>query len=699
MLQLRLVRASWPLAVLVALLSGCILSTEKIGVGDIVVDADASVTPTGGLTVLGVVYGPGSAPLAGVQARSGSVTATTDATGQFSLALGKVESAVVILSKDGYAPAYRAVQAKGGSLATVSAALQPTTVTSSVVPAQGGTVEVATGVKLVFPAGALVDSQGAVPTQAVPVAVTWLPPEKALEHPPFLLQAMDGNELTPLVTYGMIEITAGTAAQPLQVKAGQSVQLQAPAAVGDPESVGLFYGDPAKGMWVLEGAVANLGGVWTAQLPHLSWWNIDGFLKVPVAERTCVTFRARSKDGKPLAGVEIKSAWGPNNKYTIAGGTDQGGLLCADKFPGGSTLTIQWRSYMNVSSTAMATGFLQVTPYAYGALCGTVECQIVDIPIECSKNSHCGSGATCTQGICSGGSGGDVSSGDTGGSGDGSGGDTVPADVIDKPCTPVCKPNQCSDDGCGKPCGACPTGQACNGASQLCETCVPDCDGQVCGSNGCGGSCGVCKAGTSCDGAACVGACTFCPGGGCAFYGFEEGLPGWDIKGDVEVVAQMGPATPPQGSKMLRLSTGLSTAETSWAQKALCAPTGVTKLTFTWRLFSEEFEEYCGSSYQDTFTVALLKPDGSKQVLTTWKIDELCPKGAHNCQTCGTKSAGLTKTDLKFDKGDVWATPWQTAAVALPAGSESGTLLFEVGDVGDSAYDTVVLVDGVTLAK
>ncbi len=688
-------RLGWLGAALPALLSGCVLSSEKLGVPDITVDSDASV-PTAGLTVLGIVYGPGSAPLAGVEARAGAVTATSDASGQFHLDLGKVESAVVVLSKAGYAPAYRAVQAKGGSLATVSAALQPTTVTGSVVPAQGGTVEVATGVKLVFPAGALVDAAGAVPQQAVPIAVTWLAPEKAIENPPFLLQAMDGNELTPLETYGMIEISAGTAAQPLQVKAGQSVQLQAPAAAGDPQSVGLFYGDPAKGMWVLEGAVANLGGVWTAQLPHLSWWNIDGFLKVPLAERTCVTFRARSKDGKPMAGVEIKSAWGPNNKYTIAGGTDHNGELCSDKFPGGTPLTINWRSYMNVSALALAEGFLQVTPLAYGALCGTAECQIVDIPIECSKNSHCGANATCSQGSCVGGAGSDLGGGDT--SGDTTG-DTIASDIIDKPCTPVCKANQCSDDGCGKPCGACPTGQACNGLTELCEVCVPDCAGQVCGSNGCGGNCGVCKPSTSCDGAACVPACTFCPGGGCAFYGFEEGLPGWDIKGDVEIVAQMGPATPPQGKKMLRLSTGLSTAETSWAQKALCAPAGVNKLTFTWRLFSEEFEEYCGSSYQDTFTVALLKADNTKQVLETWKIDDLCPKGAHNCTTCGSKSAGLTKTDLKFDKGDVWATPWQTASVALPAGSESGTLLFEVGDVGDSAYDTVVLVDSVTLAK
>lgn len=674
------------------LLSGCIFSGGPISVPDLFSQPDTS-SGASGLTIMGVVYGPDQQPLAGVSAQANGVTALSDASGQFSLAMSQVDQAVVVLSKTGYAPAYRAVKSGGGALATVSAALLPISVQSSVVPAAGGTVDLGGGVKVVFPAGALVNAQGQVPASAVPVAVTWLPPDKALENPPFLLQAYDGNELVPLETYGMIDISVGTPGQMLQIAAGKSAQLQAPAKTGDPESVGLFYGNPATGLWQLEGAVANLGGVWTAQLPHLSWWNIDGFLKVPKDQRTCVTFRARSKDAKPIAGVEIKSAWGPNNKYTIAGGTDPNGELCNDKFPGGSNLTVNWKSYMNVGATAMAEGFLSVNPTQYGAQCGTPACQIIDIPIECTKNSHCGSGGSCVAGVCQGGSGGDIGKPDT------SGGDGVGSDIIDKPCTPLCKPNQCSDDGCGKPCGACPSGQACNGLTQICEICTPDCDGQVCGSNGCGGSCGVCQPGKSCDGAACVSACTFCPGGGCAFYGFEEGLPGWDIKGDVEVVAQMGPATPPQGAKMLRLSTGLSTAETSWAQKALCAPEGIAKLSFSWRLFSEEFEEYCGSTYQDTFTVALLKADGSKQVLETWKIDELCPKGAHECQTCGSKSAGLTKTDLKFDKGDVWGTPWQVATLSLPAGAASATLLFEIGDVGDSAYDTVVLVDNVTLAK
>lgn len=671
------------------LLTGCVFSDGPIKVPDIFGQQDAGAG-SAGLTIMGVVYGPGGQPLSGATAQANGQSAVSGGDGQFVLAVGDVAQTVVVLSKDGFAPAYRAVKG-GGALATVSAALTPLATKVSITPAAGGTVEVAGGVKVVFPAGALVDAQGQVPATPVPVAVAWLPRDTAVQNPPLLLQAMDGAELVPLETYGMIEITAGAPGQLLQIAAGKSAQLQVPAQAGDPESVGLFYGNPDTAMWELQGAVANLGGVWTAQLPHLSWWNIDGFLKVPKDQRTCVTFRARSKDGKPIAGVEIKSAWGPNNKYTIAGGTDPNGELCNDKFPGGSSLDIKWKSYMNVGATAMAEGFLAITPSQYGAQCGTPACQIVDIPIECSKNSHCGSGGSCVAGVCKGGSGGDSGGTDAGSASD--------AGAIDKPCTPLCKPNQCSDDGCGKPCGACPTGQACNGQTQLCEACTPDCDGQVCGSNGCGGSCGVCPAGKSCDGAACVAACTFCPGGGCAFYGFEEGLPGWDIKGDVEVVAQMGPATPPQGSKMLRLSTGLATAETSWAQKALCAPEGVTKLSFAWRLFSEEFEEYCGSTYQDTFTVAILKPDGGKQVLETWKIDDLCPKGAHNCQTCGGKSPGLTKSDLKFDKGDVWGTPWQTATLALPAGGASATLLFEVGDVGDSAFDTVVLVDNVTLAK
>ena len=669
-------------------------SSKGGGAGGTVTDAggdglaDTTVQPVGA-SVWGVVYAPGAVPLAGVNVHLGTTAATSDAGGKFTLDMGTVATAVVVFEKTGYAPAYRQVASKGGHLVTVSAVMTPTTTSGTVNGASGGVVQITTGVTLNFPANALATADGEPAQGTVDVVTTWLPPDQAIDNAPFLLQAMDGTDLTPLITYGMIEISANAQGQPLQIVSGKTVQLKLPALDVDPDSAGLFFGNPTTGSWELQGAAAKVGGQWVAELPHLSWWNVDGFYKVPNDKKACVTFRARLNNGNPVAGVEVKSAWGPSNNYTIAGGTDPNGLLCNDSFPGGTTLTINWKAALNTGATEVLSGSFSVTPSAYGAKCGASDCERVDIPIQCFKDAHCGSGQSCVAGLCTG--------GDTDAI---NGGDSTSSDVPeDKPCTPVCQPNQCSDDGCGKPCMSCPSGQACNGNTQLCETCTADCSGQTCGSDGCNGSCGTCQAGLSCNGQNCVGACTFCPGGkDCNTFGFEDGDKGWDMKGDVTVVEQMGPAMPAEGKKMLRLSTGLAYAAPSWAQKALCASKGVKNLTFQWRMYSEEFEEYCGSTYQDYFVVSVLQADGTKLELARWTIDDVCPQGVNNCTKCGSKSPGITKTDLKFDHGDVWGTTWQTTTVALPANSESATLVWEVNDVGDSSYDTVVLLDGIVLS-
>jgi hypothetical protein len=51
---------------------------------------------------------------------------------------------------------------------------------------------------------------------------------------------------------------------------------------------------------------------------------------------------------------------------------------------------------------------------------------------------------------------------------------------------------------------------------------------------------------------------------------------------------------------------------------------------------------------------------------------------------------------VKFDKGDVYATGWQTQTIDVTAlAGTSGVLSFEAHDVGDSIFDSAILIDGV----
>jgi hypothetical protein len=59
---------------------------------------------------------------------------------------------------------------------------------------------------------------------------------------------------------------------------------------------------------------------------------------------------------------------------------------------------------------------------------------------------------------------------------------------------------------------------------------------------------------------------------------------------------------------------------------------------------------------------------------------------------CGSVSS----SDVSFDKGGVYNTGWQSQSVDVTAQvGQSGSLTFSAGDVGDSIYDTAILIDNV----
>jgi hypothetical protein len=168
--------------------------------------------------------------------------------------------------------------------------------------------------------------------------------------------------------------------------------------------------------------------------------------------------------------------------------------------------------------------------------------------------------------------------------------------------------------------------------------------------------------------------------------GFAASVTGFLVKGDGRIVPNLGATLPTAGDRMALISTGLglTTASGSFEQ-AVCIPAlpaGKTKMTlyYDWNFFSEEFIEYCGTQFQDSFEVKF-----GATTLQSSKVDDLC--------------ASVTHVDgLAFDKGDVWATGWITQAVDLTGFvGTTDTLKFAARDVGDSAWDTVILVDNVRL--
>lgn len=168
---------------------------------------------------------------------------------------------------------------------------------------------------------------------------------------------------------------------------------------------------------------------------------------------------------------------------------------------------------------------------------------------------------------------------------------------------------------------------------------------------------------------------------------FEEGeLAGWTIEGDGRRLPGLGTASPRSGAFLGLISTGLGfTQEATIISQDICVSPGAQRLRFARNFFSEEFLEFCGSEFQDFFRVSV-EQGGESFELLRQSIDDLCNQ--------------VTPTPLTFDQGDVSTTGWETFALPVPYGldpSEPFTLQFQCGDVGDSIYDSAILLDDVRI--
>lgn len=178
---------------------------------------------------------------------------------------------------------------------------------------------------------------------------------------------------------------------------------------------------------------------------------------------------------------------------------------------------------------------------------------------------------------------------------------------------------------------------------------------------------------------------------------FETGdRTAWSHAGDGRVVAGLGATIPVDGKFMGLVSTGLGfTQQTGELKQTFCIEPTQTTARFYWKYYSEEFIEWCGSQYQDVF-VTKLEGDVGQITLVNVTVDSLCPTS--ECSGCGGQYVGLVPSDVSFDKGGVYNTPWQLAEADVSPLSGTGPVTFSyfTTDAGDSEWDTVILIDSLS---
>jgi len=163
----------------------------------------------------------------------------------------------------------------------------------------------------------------------------------------------------------------------------------------------------------------------------------------------------------------------------------------------------------------------------------------------------------------------------------------------------------------------------------------------------------------------------------------------WSVDGDARRILALGADLPTNGSAMAVISTGLGfTTATGTLSQEICLPPSSASISFDWNFYSEEFLEWVGSIYQDSFTVSMT--DTSNPASTTILL--------HN--TIDSLASSVSPVSISFDRGGVYATGWRSQSAAIPQAlrGKRVTLRFFATDVGDSIYDTAVLIDDVALS-
>ena len=210
---------------------------------------------------------------------------------------------------------------------------------------------------------------------------------------------------------------------------------------------------------------------------------------------------------------------------------------------------------------------------------------------------------------------------------------------------------------------------------------------------------------------------------------------GWTTDGDARVLARFETASPTSGKFMGLVSTGLGYSVTSGGlEQRFCIPADVDRIELDWKFYSQEFLEFCGTQYQDTFRAELVGANGvAVAVIVDVHIDDLCgyedgscdscPQpapcaldcmaqdgcqqpaggaactGSYGCE-CGRYYTGLTAAHFGGLEGEgTFGTRWQHTVrdVSALAGTGPVTLRLFATDKGDSVFDTAVLIDAIRL--
>ena len=233
--------------------------------------------------------------VAGAGVTAGSQQATTDTSGHATLPVATGSEQLVVVGKAGFAEQIKLITVPSGRSADVLRVMlierDPAVAINAI--ENGGSASGRDGVKVTFPAGALLDAAGNAVTgtiqmQMTPVDVVNL---DAAAFPGTFEGVPTGATRAAIMSYGTAELLPLQGGQKLNLAAGKTAQIELPiyanvhqggtqVAIGD--TIALWSLNTGNGVWTQEGtgtvvasAASPTGKALRATISHFSWWNGD----------------------------------------------------------------------------------------------------------------------------------------------------------------------------------------------------------------------------------------------------------------------------------------------------------------------------------------------------------------------------------------------------------------------------------------
>jgi hypothetical protein len=337
--------------------------------------------------------------VSGATVAAGSANASTDATGQASLPVATGGERVIAVSKAGFAEQFKVLTLPSGNTATVPlqamliarAAAQ----TISTIEA-GGTASGVQGVKVTFPAGALVNAAGQAVSGTIQMSMTPVDvSEIDVGAFPGLFEGIPtGATRQPIVSVGTSELVPEQGGQKLNLAVGKTADIELPLFVNRNQdgslivagnTIPLWSLDTATGLWKQEGsgsvvlsAGSPTGLALRATISHFSWWNGDYpaqqgtvNLTVTVSGATLPANSSANVSGSVVAGT------GPSSTAT---GTVVVGSTGQFKVPAASTSTRLTAQILTGSQTCR--GSVDVSPAAGSTVSATIAMSCVTLDVR-----------------------------------------------------------------------------------------------------------------------------------------------------------------------------------------------------------------------------------------------------------------------------------------------------------------------------